>query len=93
MEKGKKQAMPRRSWCVKKLMMPTIARQWPNKQTNNSIEHDRTCVVDTNKGEKEEVDINNEGGRKWTMNLTVTALTTRIMTARTLMGLLMVLTI
>jgi hypothetical protein len=32
-EKGEKQAMTRRSWCVTKLMIPTIARQWPNKQT------------------------------------------------------------
>ena len=32
------------------------------KQTNNSIEHDINCVVDTNKGEKERVDINDEGG-------------------------------
>ncbi len=34
------------------------------KQTNNNIEHDRNCVVDTNKGEKEWVDINNEGGKE-----------------------------
>ncbi len=34
------------------------------KQTNNNIEHDRNCIVDTNKGEKEEVDINDEGGKE-----------------------------
>ena len=34
------------------------------KQTNNNIEHDRNCVVDTNKGEKEEVDINGEGEKE-----------------------------
>ncbi len=34
------------------------------KQTNNNIEHDRNCVVDTNKGEKEGVDINDEGGKE-----------------------------
>ena len=34
------------------------------KQTNNNIEHDRNCVVDTNKGEKEELDINDEGVKK-----------------------------
>ena len=36
------------------------------KPTNNNIEHDINCVVDANKGEKEGVDINYEGGRKWT---------------------------
>jgi len=34
------------------------------KQTNNNIEHDRNCVVVTNKGEKEGVDINNEGRKE-----------------------------
>ena len=34
------------------------------KQTNNIIEHDINCVVDTNKGEKEVVDINNEEGKE-----------------------------
>jgi hypothetical protein len=61
------------------------------KQTNNNIEHDRNSIVDTNKGEKEEVDINDEGGREWTMNLTLTAFTTMNMTTQTLMVLLMVL--
>ena len=31
------------------------------KQTNNIIEHDINCVVDTNKGDKEGVDINDDG--------------------------------
>ena len=34
------------------------------KQTNNIIEHDISCVVDTNKGQKEGVDINDEGGKE-----------------------------
>jgi hypothetical protein len=34
------------------------------KQRNNIIEHDINCVVDTNKGEKEGVDINNEEGKE-----------------------------
>ncbi len=34
------------------------------KQTNNSINYDRICVVEANTGEKEGVDINNEGGKK-----------------------------
>ena len=44
--------------------MTTIVSQWPNKQTNNNIEHDKNCVVDTNIGEKEGVDINNEEGKE-----------------------------
>ena len=31
------------------------------KQTNNIIEHDINCVVDTNKREKRGVDINDDG--------------------------------
>ena len=42
--------------------MPTIVRQWPNKQTNN-IEHDIHCVVEANTGEKEGVEILDEGGK------------------------------
>jgi len=45
-------------------MMTTIVRQQPTKQTNNIIEHDISCVVDTNKGQKEGVDINDEGGKE-----------------------------
>jgi hypothetical protein len=33
------------------------------KQTNNNNEHDRKCVVEANTGEKEGVDINDEGGK------------------------------
>ncbi len=34
------------------------------KQTNNNIEHDRNCVVEANRGEREGVDINDEGGKE-----------------------------
>ena len=34
------------------------------KQTNNNIEHGINCVVDANNGEREGVDINNEGGKE-----------------------------
>jgi len=34
------------------------------KQTNNNNEHERNCVVEANTGEKEGVDINNEGGQE-----------------------------
>ena len=34
------------------------------KPTNNIIEHDKNCVVDANKGEKEGVDFNNEGKKE-----------------------------
>jgi hypothetical protein len=34
------------------------------KQTNNNNEHDRNCVVEANTGEKEGVDINDEGGKE-----------------------------
>jgi hypothetical protein len=34
------------------------------KQTNNNIEHDRNCVVEYNTGDKEGVDINDEGGKE-----------------------------
>ena len=46
------------------MMMTTIVRQWPNKQTNSNIEHDRNCVVHANKGEKEGVDIKNKVGKE-----------------------------
>ena len=62
------------------------------KPTNNIIEHDN-CVVDANMGEKEELDNTDEGGWKWTQNLTLTAFTTRIMPTQALMGPLMVLII
>jgi len=35
-----------------------------DKQTNNNIEHEINCVVESNTGEKEGVDINDEGGKE-----------------------------
>ncbi len=61
------------------------------KQTKNYIEHDRICLFEANIDKKKGVHINDEGGRKWTMNLTLTAFTTMNMTTQTLMGPLMVL--
>ena len=61
-------------------------------KTNNIIEYDRNCVVDTNKGEKEGVrTLTMRGERKKTKNLTLTVFTTRNMNTRKLMGPLMVL--
>ena len=34
------------------------------KRTNNNNEHNRNCVVEANTGEKEGVDINDEGGKE-----------------------------
>ena len=61
------------------------------KQTNNIIELDINCLVDTNKGEKEGVDINDEGGKEEDKKMTLTVFTTMNMTTQTLMGPLMVL--